>query len=440
MYRPILHVVAENVGFKEHGIERVDLIPGVHIVGNAQVFIKFLLSSRLSERIEPVDGEGDLRQGDIDLVRLGILPECRVHRQEVFARPVGLVGDTGLKLVCQVVVSRDDIVLYVVTGHNVDVGGETASRPRLGILVEHPPDPEICAFGIVRGILDPHDIDGISQVEVAVELVPSLVPELGFDGPASPAEYIAQHGQVHPVVDRPVVSSVFKEEPPVWRFSVGRDDNARFFSRLVGKDPEGQRQDGGHPFDFHIGRAGDDLVVGDNPGFFEFEGKMRIFFQVAGRIGSMQYVDGVILHLLDLGAMEEALVILGKHLLDHPFFRIEIVGHPLGLEGLLSLREFRRPDDLARRVFPSVGMHRIGFEVNLDDRCLQGDVLIVDDRVTIQVYLPVNEVLDDRIYRNTLHFRFKGGSLFSWHGNGISGRPHFGDRIRRTICRGLIFL
>ena len=124
--------------------------------------------------------------------------------------------------------------------------------------------------------------------------------------------------------------------------------------------------------------------------------------QVAHLIPSVIDIDGLVGHHLDIGTLEQALVLLGDHVRDPGLARIEIVPKFLHLVRGLSFGHFRLADPLAGKgVIGSPGEDGTGLHVIFHVVGRQFHVAVRNGHVAIikDFALAVGENLDDRVPR-----------------------------------------
>ncbi len=106
-----------------------------------------------------------------------------VESEVYLAAKIGLVGDTRLKSVAQLVIDSLGIVFVEVGADDVDIGREVASRMGLGVLLVSPLDLEVVAFLIVSGAFRSYLVDSEAQRHRAVVLVSPVVAKRRLETP-----------------------------------------------------------------------------------------------------------------------------------------------------------------------------------------------------------------------------------------------------------------
>ena len=241
-----LHIIAQHVfgptakvvldAIEKHGVHTIDVGLAVQRVAHAEALVPAFLA-RLAyflQRIEGVDGERDFGQRGCHLPRQGVLAVVGVEGEVDLAAKVGLVADTRLEGVAQLVCGGLGVVFVVVGADDVDVGGEAAFRVRLRVLLVVPMDFEVSALLIVGGTFGAYLVEGKAQSHRTVVLVATVVAESRLDGPRATGVDVAQHLQVIVVVDGPVIAAVFQVETTVGRLAVCGKNETRLLTFRIG--------------------------------------------------------------------------------------------------------------------------------------------------------------------------------------------------------------
>ena len=100
-----------------------------------------------------------------------------------FASEIGLVGDTRLKGIAQLVGGGLGVVFVEVGTDDVDVGREVVAGMGFGVLLMGPAYLEVVAFLIVGGSFRANFVDGKTQGYRTVELVALVVTEGRLETP-----------------------------------------------------------------------------------------------------------------------------------------------------------------------------------------------------------------------------------------------------------------
>ena len=98
--------------------------------------------------------------------------------------------------------------------------------------------------------------------------------------------------------------------------------------------------------------------------------------EVAGGVAARADVDGVVVHALDAFAVEVTAALLGPHLGDDAFLRLEVVLHLHGLKGRFPLGEDGTALYLSQRVGHATRRAGAGLEVEFQIVGLQDDVVV----------------------------------------------------------------
>ena len=149
---------------EEHRVDVVDVDFPPHRIAHTQALIPVFLarSSNVFQRIKGVHREVNFGQRGRHLSCQRVLAVVGIDGQEILARKTGLIADTRLEGVAELVGSRHGVVLVEVGADDVDVGREATARMRLGVLTVCPLNPEVVAFLIVGRAFGSYLIDSES--------------------------------------------------------------------------------------------------------------------------------------------------------------------------------------------------------------------------------------------------------------------------------------
>ena len=268
-----------------------------------------------------------------------------------------------------------------------------------------PSDLEVGAFGIVGRAFHAHFVDSVAGIERATELIPLGVTECRLQRPTASGVDVAQNLEVHVVVDGPVITAVFEVEASVGRLAERRYDDARTLSLAVRNQCKRRDDRQRRLFELEIQPFGYNLIFRDDDGLVEMKLEMRMLAVAARGERARLDVDFSVVHLLDAVTVQVVLVVLGENLGDDAFLGVEVETHLVGEVFLPSLRKDRLSYDTSSAVRHSLGVDGVLLEVEFHVVGLNLDVVVLDDRATVIVYLVMLEILYRRVVAGTVYLR-----------------------------------
>ena len=293
------------------------------------------------------------------------------------------IGDTGGCGAVEIVVAVGGI-LVVVTALEVDIGRETAVGVGFGVLFVSPSDFEV-AEAVVGGAVasDALFSDAVTYVEVAFVFVAHIVVAAGFGGPAEVSVNLAEEGEVDIVVEGKVVASVFEVVASVVHPTVGGHEDAGGTAMGDGEEGEGQSNGGGDVLYGDVGGASDELVASYDLGFGEVDGEMRMGV-VAGGVETAVEVHHRVVHLLDAGAVEEPVALLGDDARDEAFLGVVVEDDGIGYIFGFVLFEEGVAAHLAVGIQHRLGVEHLFVEINthivgLEHHAVIFDIAVVEE-------------------------------------------------------------
>ena len=388
---PVEHVAVEA---ELAGLERHLVLQG-RTVAEGDLLVEALLADAVLplERIEAVDVEGNVGQGETVGTVAGVLAVQEVGRERDAAPGLG-PGDRGGCLVLERVAHAGGVVSVVRRAGEVDRGAEGGSRAGLGVLGMAPVHAEVLRFAEGVSAALARDVVGVVDGQGTVEGVAFLVARCQAGRPRTVGVDVAGQGQVEVVADDHGIAEVAQVEAAGFLFTVARDQDAAGTVGPLRDEAEGDDERNRHVADHGVGRAehGALLGFGHDLGRGHLQVVVRMF-GVADRVLAARDVDGLVGHHLELFADQLAFLLLRGHVLDAGLAGLEVVVHLVHLVAFAAGGHHGAPRHLVGdgvgRTFgvDNVEFGVVGHVVGLEFHVLVfgGDVAEIIDDVVLDV-------------------------------------------------------
>ena len=187
---------------------------------------------------------------------------------------------------------------------------------------------------------------------------------------------------------------------------------------VQGEEPEGQHKRSGHASEAQVGRTDEDLVVLDDLGLGKGDLEMRVV-ELAGGVFAALDVGHVVAHLLDLLAMDVAVVLGGDDVRDLALLGLEVVFDFAGVVVGVGLDEDGVAVQSPVGVGHAAGIQLAVLEVDFDVVGAELHVLVLHHGAAEEVGVAALQVVDHGILCAVLH---RGGDgvggddLRTWEG------------------------
>ena len=242
----------------------------------------------------------------------------------------------------------------------------------------------------------------ITEIERAAVLIAFVVVRGSRQAPRALRVDLAEQLQVHLVANGKVVATVTQVESAGTLIAVGRHDEAAGVALGEREETIGNGQRQWHVAHHQIGWSEDGVFARAHLASRErdIEVGMRL---VAGSIAAV--LNEHLALVVTLGALtgQIAVFLLGVHIADQAFLRLEVEGHRVVLVGVLPHLKHGLADQHAGRVGLWRGMHHTTVEAHVDFCALQVHVLIFHVGITIDVSRLRRGHIDQRVVALILH-------------------------------------